>query len=206
MVSVAVLGACAGASWLVLSASLWLPPVVGVVPAPLTSLLVRPSYDVLESLALNGGMVVAAVGLSIAALLTTARNWVTALLCVLVVAAAVVIPKPMNRWSGETFYAAHASELAEVVRFMESPAFIQSPDADAYYGVALPPQLAYLSATGRVSGSARDGVFLPLWTGIPDDAGGLIWAPHGSPTGYNLYGMICRQPVPLDDHWWSCGV
>lgn len=201
-----VSGVLAAASWLVLSAPLWLPPIVGVVPAPVASLLVRPSYDVLESLALNIGMVVAAVGFSIAALLTTGRNWVTASLCVLVVAAAVVTPKPMNRWSGQTFYAAHAAELAEVVRFVESPAFTQSPDAAAYYGVALPPELAYLSATGRVSGSARDGVFLPLWTGIPDDAGGLIWAPHGSPAGYNLYGMICRQPVPLDGDWWSGGV
>ena len=84
-----VLGVLAAASWLVLSASLWLPPVVGVVPAPVTSLLVRPSYDVLESLALNVGMAVAAVGLSIAALLTTARNWVTVLLCGLVVVAAL---------------------------------------------------------------------------------------------------------------------
>ena len=65
-----VLGVLAAASWLVLSAPLWLPPIVGVVPAPVASLLVRPSYDVLESLALNIGMVVAAVGFSIAALLT----------------------------------------------------------------------------------------------------------------------------------------
>ncbi len=201
-----VLGVLAAASWLVLSASLWLPPVVGVVPAPVTSLLVRPSYDVLESLALNAGMVVAAVGLSIAALLTTARNWVTVLLCGLVVVAAVVIPKPMSRWSGQTFYAAHAAELAEVVRFVKSSAFTQSPDADTYYGVALPPDLAYLSATGKVSGSARDGVFLPLWTGIPDDAGGLIWAPSGSPAGYDMYGMLCQQPVRVGGDWWSCGV
>lgn len=200
-----VLTGAAALAWLALAAPLWIPPFAAQLPPAVASVLVRPSYDLVEDLALAGGLMLAAAGCTVAALVA-GRPARTGLWCLLAIVLVVLFPKPLNRWSGPTFYAAHAAELDEVVEFIRSPAFTQSPDADHYYGVALPARLAYLSATGRVSGSLREGVFLPMWTGIPDDAGGLIWSPAGSPVGYDLYGDRCDAPVRVQQSWWSCGV
>lgn len=200
-----VLTSAAALAWLALAAPLWIPAVVPLLPPPVAWVLVRPSYGLLEDLALYGALMLAAAVFSVAALVV-GRPARRGLLCLLAIVLVVLFPKPFNRWSGATFYAAHAAELDEVARFVESPAFTDSPDADDYYGVALPAGLAHLSSTGRVSGSARKGVFLPMWTGIPDDAGGLIWSPGRRPSGYDMYGMHCEAPVVVGGNWWSCGV
>ena len=51
-----------------------------------------------------------------------------------------------------------------------------------------------------------DGRFFPQWIGIPDDAGGYIYSPSGSPAQADMYGMICSNPVDLGDGWWTCGL
>jgi hypothetical protein len=49
-------------------------------------------------------------------------------------------------------------------------------------------------------------LFIPLWTSIPDDAGGLLYSPDRSPEGFDMLGMQCEDPVPFEDGWWSCGM
>ncbi|MCH5645558.1 MULTISPECIES: hypothetical protein [unclassified Gordonia (in: high G+C Gram-positive bacteria)] len=75
---------------------------------------------------------------------------------------------------------------------------------DDYYGQSLPLHLRYLTVDGRVSGG--DIKFFPLWIGTPDDAGGILHSPGRSPAGFDMYGMMCRDPVSLGDDWWMCGV
>lgn len=79
-------------------------------------------------------------------------------------------------------------------------------DADDYGGGApLPWQYRAFTSNGRASADEHL-VFLPQWTGIPDDGGGFFFSPHGSPEGYDMFGMVCEAPLRLDDAWWACGM
>ena len=78
-----------------------------------------------------------------------------------------------------------------------------SEPGEGFYGRSLPFYLRPLTATGESSGDPR---FFPQWIGIPDDAGGYIWSPEGSPDGEDMYGMICSGAVDLGDGWWMCGM
>jgi hypothetical protein len=78
-------------------------------------------------------------------------------------------------------------------------------DADLYGGDPLPRELVDLTATGTTL-SSPGMVFFPQWLGIPDDAGGFFFVEHGSPAGYDMYGMECTDPIRLDEHWWACGM
>jgi hypothetical protein len=91
------------------------------------------------------------------------------------------------------------AQLEDLVIWVEANA-----DCSDYY-VELPDDLAYLTASGLIS-CGRDSVFVPQWYGIPDDAGGFWYSPHESPEGYDMWGMICRNPVDLGDGWWECGM
>ena len=71
-----------------------------------------------------------------------------------------------------------------------------------YYGTSL-GWLRPLTVSGNAS-RTETGLFYPQWIGIPDDAGGYLWSPSGSPAGVDLYGTICIDPVDLGDGWWLC--
>ncbi|GAB08842.1 hypothetical protein GOARA_021_00790 [Gordonia araii NBRC 100433] len=90
-------------------------------------------------------------------------------------------------------------------------AALSADPGDDMYGNLLPLHLRYLAANGRMSGStggiSADGIrFFPQWIGVPDDAGGFLYSPSGSPEGYDMYGMQCRGPVALGGGWWMCGM
>ncbi len=70
----------------------------------------------------------------------------------------------------------------------------------------LPFDLAFVSVKGLVSTDGDGTVFVPQWAGIPDDAGGYIYSPQGSPEGMDMWGMGCNDPVRLDGDWWACGM
>lgn len=71
--------------------------------------------------------------------------------------------------------------------------------------VELPRDLAAFTAGGLAS--CRDAtVFLPQWSGTPDDAGGYWYSPNESPEGFDMWGMVCRGPEDLGDGWWKCGM
>lgn len=77
---------------------------------------------------------------------------------------------------------------------------------DCYdYYVELPKEYAPFTAGGLTS-CWEEVVFLPQWSGIPDDAGGFWYSPYRSPEGFDMWGMICRDPVDLGDGWWTCGM
>ncbi len=71
--------------------------------------------------------------------------------------------------------------------------------------VELPRQFAAFTAGGLASCSG-EAVFLPQWSGIPDDAGGYWYSPSESPEGWDMWGMICEEPADLGDGWWKCGM
>jgi hypothetical protein len=76
--------------------------------------------------------------------------------------------------------------------------------ANGYYGPTLPANLQHLSATGKVSIYEDGSFFIPRWTGIPDDAGGIWWS-RSSPESRDMYGMTCVDPADLVGNWWLCG-
>jgi hypothetical protein len=69
----------------------------------------------------------------------------------------------------------------------------------------LPKQYAAFTAGGLTS-CWRETVFLPQWSGIPDDAGGYWYSRDESPEGWDMWGMLCSDPVDLGDGWWKCGM
>ncbi|RHA40981.1 hypothetical protein D1825_09330 [Cellulomonas rhizosphaerae] len=83
---------------------------------------------------------------------------------------------------------------------------VDQVDADSYLGTRLPAHLAALSESGTTL--TRDGtVFFPQWFGIPDDAGGYFYTASGEPpTGWDMFGEPCTEPLPLEPHWWACGM
>ncbi len=76
---------------------------------------------------------------------------------------------------------------------------------NGYYG-RLPMHLRFLTERGFASQWSDGARFFPQWTGIPDDAGGFIHSPSGSPEGRDMYGMGCTDPVSLGGDWWMCGM
>lgn len=100
----------------------------------------------------------------------------------------------------------HRDELDEGAAWAEANCCL-----DPYYGDALPEPLAHLTDGGRV---AQDGEALPgqeayffvQWFGIPDDAGGFWWSPNASPSGNDMFGLHCQDPVDLGEGWWMCGM
>ena len=85
-------------------------------------------------------------------------------------------------------------------------------DDGSLYGARLPLVWRWLTVDGRaavgpVSGqSGPEAVFFPQWYGLPDDGGGYLWSPDGSPEGYDMAGLRCTDPVDLGDGWWMCGM
>ena len=71
--------------------------------------------------------------------------------------------------------------------------------------VELPREFAAFTAGGLAS-CWDETVFLPQWSGIPDDAGGYFFSPSESPEGWDMWGMVCKDPVDLGDGWWKCGM
>lgn len=69
----------------------------------------------------------------------------------------------------------------------------------------LPRRLQHLSVTSSVA-LAGPAIFVPRWSGIPDDAGGYWYSPDGSPQGYDMSGMICESPTRMAGDWWACGL
>jgi len=84
------------------------------------------------------------------------------------------------------------------------PAVADDPDSDYYFD--LPSDLAYLAVDGTVTTNGHGELFVPQWAGLVDDAGGFILSPAGDPTGWDMWGMRCEDPVHLDGYWWACGV
>ncbi|MFD7310653.1 hypothetical protein [Promicromonospora sp. NPDC059942] len=77
--------------------------------------------------------------------------------------------------------------------------------------VELPATLRFVSVMGNVdvSGSEQAGdlaIFVPEWAALVDDAGGYFYSPTASPAGYDMRGMTCADPTPLEDGWWMCGM
>lgn len=72
----------------------------------------------------------------------------------------------------------------------------------------LPEALADLSVNGTIEVDADGGVFVPLWTGIPDDAGGFCYSPHRSAPANDLtsYGDHVRSSTHLAAGWWTCNM
>lgn len=99
----------------------------------------------------------------------------------------------------------HRSDFERVAEMVATRELV-APDGESwYYGPLLPPELHYLSATDKVSIWNDGSIFVPRWTGIPDDAGGY-WHRSRSPGRLDMYGMWCTDPVALGDDWWACGV
>ncbi|PUB29768.1 hypothetical protein C8K30_102143 [Promicromonospora sp. AC04] len=79
------------------------------------------------------------------------------------------------------------------------------------YSVELPATLGFVSVTGTVdvAGSEQAGtltIFVPQWARLVDDAGGYFYSPAASPAGYDMRGMACEDPTPIEDGWWTCGM
>ncbi|MBB2924057.1 hypothetical protein [Cellulomonas cellasea] len=107
---------------------------------------------------------------------------------------------------GPPYYGARAA--FEVLRpGLERAAVLAAadPDADLYGGALLPWDHRPYTVDGRASVHEHL-VFLPQWRVIPDDRGGFFLSPLGSPEGYDMSGMVCEDPVRLDDAWWACGM
>ena len=102
------------------------------------------------------------------------------------------------------FFAHHRADLDRVVDLARTGQIFPAAGED-YYGPLLPEDLRYLSATERVSIHPDGALFIPLWTGVPDDAGGF-WYSQRTPLGRDMYGSWCEEPTDLGDGWWSCAV
>ena len=74
------------------------------------------------------------------------------------------------------------------------------------YYERLPVGLSYGSVNGLVSTNGHGQLFVPQWAGIPDPAGGYIYSPEANPESFDMWGMGCKKPVPLDGNWWACGM
>ena len=73
------------------------------------------------------------------------------------------------------------------------------------YVVTLPHEYDAFTAHGHAD-CWDETVFLPQWAGIPDDAGGYFFSPVESPEGWDMWGMLCKDPIDLGDGWWKCGM
>lgn len=165
----------------------------------------RPSLWLLDLVLVPVAAVLYCVGFVVAivaAIGSGRRQLAVALVPVIVVA--TVLVNPMWRMAPRTWFLVH--------RPLFDLALATEP-GDDYYGTKLPLPLQFLTVDGRVSSpladdGPSDGVirFFPQWIGIPDDAGGYLYSPNGSPAGVDLYGMFCSDPVDLGGGWWMCGM
>ncbi len=96
-------------------------------------------------------------------------------------------------------YPRDAEKMAEIVDWVQANGNCR----DMY--VELPREYEAFTAGGLTS-CWGETVFLAQWSGIPDDAGGYWYSPRESPEGWDMWGMICRDPVDLGDGWWRCGM
>ena len=119
--------------------------------------------------------------------------------------AIVVITRGDDHETAQQFFDRHRTDLDRVAELVADHTLVIPDGLDSYYGPQLPDELRYLSVTGRVSIYSDGSFFLPRWTGIPDDAGGY-WNATESPTGRDMYGMGCTNPIDLGSDWWACGM
>ncbi len=115
-------------------------------------------------------------------------------------ASGIIVDDDVLRTPPSSFFDDNTDDLQRVRELVENGTLT----ADGYYGPELPDDLQYLSATDRVSIYPDGSFFIPRWTGIPDDAGGIWWS-RTSPASRDMYGMACVEPTELNDDWWLCG-
>ncbi len=194
----------AATCWLAWTVRLWMPPLVQwqLMPAALAGLTVRPVDPLLVLL-----LLCLTCAASVAALVLLIRRWWAFIPCLITIAAALATFAPTGLWwSGEVYYQAHRDELSALAAFIQSPEFQKDPGARSRVGVQLPASLAALSADGKVAYTSWDGSpFLPVWYGMPDNAGGLLYSTV-DPTDQDMHGLICTHPKKLAESWWSCGM
>jgi len=193
----------ASASWLILTARLWMVPLAQwhLTPPLVSALIVRPPN--LFVIALLYLLLLIGVGIAVGA--APRHKWLASVIGVVAAVTAFASFTPMGFWwSGEVYFQAHRDEFAALAEHFDSPAFTEDPEAREYYGAALPPLLALVSSDGRASydGAAT---FVPVWQGIPGDAGGFFYS-RTSPQDYDMYGLICDQPEQVAENWWACGM
>jgi hypothetical protein len=106
-----------------------------------------------------------------------------------------------------TRYTANRGEFAAVNRMARAGAF-GDPSGWNYYGTPLPRPYRHLSVNGNIAslGTADDGsavLFIPVWFGIPDDAGGFAHSTSSTPpSGLDVYGDRADFRFQLGDGWW----
>lgn len=103
------------------------------------------------------------------------------------------------------YFRDHRSDLERVARLVDEHRLVATEREQYAYGPKLPADLRYLSDTERVSTYDDGSLYIPLWTGIPDDSGGL-WHQEQSPQGNDMYGLACYHPRRLAPNWWACGM
>ena len=114
----------------------------------------------------------------------------------------------------QAYFAAHRVQFDEIARLAQAGAL---PGIDEYDGAELPAELAEVSVTGSAGWvgalnfptlAVRPGkiLFVPAWTGIPDDAGGFLYAESEPDANaqYDLYGRPghFQDAEHLDGSWW----
>lgn len=129
-----------------------------------------------------------------------ARRWWIATLAVLVGVIVAFIAPDMPYPGARAVFAAIHPQLAMIATL---PAVTTGPPV---HDVDLPSHLAGVFVSGYVTTDGAGGVFVPMWAGVPDDAGGFWYTPGQSPEGRDMWGMECREPVRLDGDWWACGI
>lgn len=160
----------------------------------------RPNLWILDLIVVPAMWLCFVVGVvCIVAGLIGTRSITGAIVGVVIVPAVAVATATTGAWwwiSPTAWFSTHRA-LYEQARTVEI--------GDGYYGY-LPLHLRFLTERGLASRWSDGARFFPQWTGIPDDAGGYIHSPSGSPTGRDMYGMICTAPVSLGGDWWMCGM
>ena len=100
----------------------------------------------------------------------------------------------------QQYYALHKVEFYLTEKWIEENNIVTSEK----HTVDLPISLKHFSATGSVYLSIDNSVLVPRWVGIPDDAGGYVYA-TSNPGAIEALGSVC-QAVHLDGNWWHCGM
>lgn len=83
---------------------------------------------------------------------------------------------------------------------------VVAEDKDVSMYRSLPPSLAWTSVNGNVSPSRGGVVFIPMWAGWRENAGGYWYSPDRSPEYDDMWGNPCLKPVDLGEGWWACGM
>lgn len=126
------------------------------------------------------------------------RWWITAL--IIIVGVIAIFEAPPARLGARELFDVMRPQLDEVATLPVVKT------GEAQYNVDLPGHLSGVAVNGSISTDGAGAVFVPLWTGIPDDAGGYWYTPGESPAGRDMSGMVCEDPTQLDGDWWLCGV